>query len=459
MDSAKRKKAEQIFAQVLDTIKPSDVEVREITYNSNRMMGALKEIIDKDVEIRVVGSIARATNLKGTADLDIFMLFDKKISKDAIVKKGLAYAKSLSKRIGNTRCEIKYAEHPYARLYFNDLGIKLDLVPAYKLEKIEDKGTAVDRTPLHTDFINKNLTARQRDEVRLMKYLLRTHNIYGAEVKVKGFSGYLCELLIYNFGSLLGVIEFFAHAKLPICINPMQKSVAPDEKLRKKFNSDFIVIDPVDPNRNVSAIVSIDSLAKFSIIAKMFLEKPMIEMFYGHGTDIADAVKLFDQFVKSTNSEYYLVKIPIADKTDDVIWPQLNKLSDIIRERIEKEGFAITLSASWVSERIGKILYLSPKAELKARLIKGPSGFGGDYALKFIKAHNKAHGFVFKNGSIHAFEETEYKNVGEVIVSIMKERSKIKNPDLKLPAYKLVKKLDIQDSKEAYQNLAERLRV
>jgi len=33
------------------------------------------------------------------------------------------------------------------------------------------------------------------------------HHIYGAEVKVKGFSGYLSELLVYTFGSLIDLFE------------------------------------------------------------------------------------------------------------------------------------------------------------------------------------------------------------------------------------------------------------
>ncbi len=459
MDSTKNKKADAIFERVLGTIKPSKKEIEETTARSNQIMGLLKGVVDKNVEIRVVGSIARATNLKSTADIDIFMLFEKKLSKDEIVKKGLSYAKTISKKIKHARYEIRYAEHPYARLYLDEFGIKLDLVPAYKLKSIEEKGTAVDRTPLHTDFVNNNLTDKQRDDVRLLKYLLKTHRIYGAEVRIKGFSGYLCELLVYNFGSLIGTMEFFSKIKLPICILPKYRKVYSDEKLRKKFGSEFIVVDPVDDNRNVAAIVSTDAIAKLSLISKMFLANPNIDAFYGSGIDMQKASKHFERLVESTGSDVYLIKIPIKNKTEDVIWPQLNKLSEIMIEKIDKYGFSVTAHSTWISGTVGNILYLTPKLEIKSRLSKGPSVFGGDFALNFIKSHGKAYGFLLKNGALYAFEDCEYTNAGKVITSVINERAKIKNDDLKLSSFRLLKKLSETDSKEAYANLIGTLRI
>jgi len=48
---------------------------------------------------------------------------------------------------------LKYAEHPYTRIHLNDVGINVDLVPAYKIANAEELGTTVDRSPLHTEFL------------------------------------------------------------------------------------------------------------------------------------------------------------------------------------------------------------------------------------------------------------------------------------------------------------------
>lgn len=459
MDSTKRKKIESIFVHVLKTIKPSEAETQETIRHSNQIMGLLKDIVDENVEIQVVGSIARATNLRGFADIDIFMLFDKKLEKEKIVKRGLEYAKLLSKKIKNSRYEIRYAEHPYARLYLNDFNIKLDVVPAYKLRKIEDMGTAVDRTPLHTDFINKNLTEKQRDDVRLLKYLLKTHNIYGAEIRIKGFSGYLCELIVYNFGSLIDTLEFFSKLKLPICIRPKERDVSVDRTMQKKFGSEFVVVDPVDPNRNVAAVVSLDSLARLCILSKSFLKSPDKSMFYGSGVDLDNAKRLLNKLIVSTDSDIYLLKIDVKDKVEDIIWSQLNKLSEIIIDKIEKSRFVVTGNAVWVNKKIGNILFLTPKIEVKSRLVKGPNVFAGDYAFNFIKAHKKAYGFALKHGILYAFEDAEYTNVGGVINSVIKDRRKIRNGDIKLDTSKIHKKISKDDSEDAYVNLINKIRL
>ena len=53
-----------------------------------------------------------------------------------------------------TDTEESYAEHPYIRGYYKDYYI--EIVPCYKIEKSSQKLSAVDRTPLHTDYVKNN---------------------------------------------------------------------------------------------------------------------------------------------------------------------------------------------------------------------------------------------------------------------------------------------------------------
>ena len=52
---------------------------------------------------------------------------------------------------------MKYAEHPYTKVVLGDRGINADIVPAYKIKDASERGTAVDRTQLHNEFVNSTL--------------------------------------------------------------------------------------------------------------------------------------------------------------------------------------------------------------------------------------------------------------------------------------------------------------
>jgi tRNA nucleotidyltransferase (CCA-adding enzyme) len=456
MEPAKKSKAENIFSTVLPMIKPSASEINYIIENTNRIMTTLKGIVPENVTLKVVGSIAKSTNLKGSSDIDIFMLFESGLSKEVIVKKGLRYAKSLCSMTDDCSMEVKYAEHPYARLYFETIGMKLDLVPAYKVRNIEERGTAVDRSPLHTDFINKNLTDKQRDDVRLLKYMLKMHMIYGAEIKTKGFSGYLCELLIHNFGSILKALEFFATMELPVCIMPSIKGISNNTEENKRFKSDFVVIDPVDKNRNVAAAVSLDSLAKLSLIAKRFLKEPRKEIFYGKGFALSNSRASLSKLVKKMNADFVLIKVKVRDKSEDIVWPQLNRYENILVDKISKHGFIIFLSSSWINGTNGYILLLTQSARLKTILKKGPLVFSNYHVLEFIKAHKDAHGFVLRNGELFTLEKAKYETPASIAKAIIKERV-MKSKDLFLDDAKILKSIPKKEAENAYAGILDKM--
>jgi tRNA nucleotidyltransferase (CCA-adding enzyme) len=457
MEETHHKKEDEIFKRVIKIIKPSNVEIQTTIANTNKIMQLLKGIVGKDVEIKVTGSISKGTNLKGNADIDMFMLFNKKINKNEMVKKGLLYAKTLSARRKHTRYEVKYAEHPYTRVYLDDLNIKLDLVPAYKLNNIKEIGTAVDRTPLHTEFINKNLNDKQRDDVRLLKYFLKMHNLYGAEVRIKGFSGYLCELLVYTFGSINRVIDYFANTSIPIHINCINKKTEVDPLLEKKFNSQFIVIDPTDENRNVAAAVSEENLAKFIILCKSFVSNPDIRMFYEYGIDINKSEKLLNNLISKMHSDVYLCKMKVSDKSEDTVWPQLNRFSNILENEISKEEFKIFVSCSWIKKNYGYILYLAKKEYNYSKLIKGPNAYTKNYSVEFIKQHKDAFGFIVKNENIYAISKSKYTSIDEVINKIIFSDNKFRSKDIDLKTFTVTKKIPKNSYIDAYSSVINKI--
>ncbi len=459
MDRGKLKKAEIILERVLKEIKPSDIEIRENTANVNVIMHKLGKIAGKDVELRVAGSIARGTNLKGTADVDIFMLFPKGTKKEVLVKKGIADGRKLCNATHN-RYEIKYAEHAYVRMFIDDLGLKVDLVPALKIDSIEEMGTTVDRTPMHTEFILSHLNSRQKDDVRLLKFLLKAHNIYGAEVKVGGFPGYLCELLIYQFGSFINLLEAASTFKKPVILDPISRTALIEEKLVKKFNSQFIVIDPVDRDRNVAAGASIESLGRFMLIARQFVMGPDISIFKGLAFSSKETHKALAAFIRRSGLDFFLLAARVPYKSEDVVWPQLRKLSGMISEQIARDGFETYAAIPWIDKDTGLVLIVAPHHRIGARMLKGPSVFLGDAAFRFMESHPDPLGVTISGESLYVLEKSHHQEIKDVLAGVLKGRLLVKRKDVTFKSAKLwVNAIPAKYSESAYVELKKRFSI
>ena len=403
----------QLRKRILWDIKPSKEELQETVYLVNQLSSRLRKSVQKDVEIRVTGSISRGTNLKGNADIDIFLLFSTKFKKDYIIKKGLEYGKKALRK--GDSFEIKYAEHPYVRLYLNDLNIKADIVPAFKIDNIEKMGTAVDRTPLHTDFINSKFNEKMRDDTRILKYLLKMNGIYGAEIKISGFSGYLCELLIYYFGSLEKLCEVLPKAKLPIVIGSKKGD---EYEATKRFGSSFVVIDPVDKNRNVAAGVSKESLSKAILLLRRMHENPGEDLFLGVRYSSDDVGKKLDELISSLGLNTYLLKVKSSRKTDDIIWPQARKSADMLKAYAEKYGFRIYLDLVFMFKDSPYIFFASPKEEINTLVQKGPSVFMPKAVEDFMKHHRDAKGFTINGECVYGLVPNKYPTLAAFMYDV-----------------------------------------
>ncbi len=187
--------------EVLERVRPSE----QVTAAVDKAARSLKSAVDAYIaehgitaETTFVGSYAKKTFLDGN-DLDLFVMFPKTMPKEDIVDIGL--------RIGDDVLHgtHAYAEHPYSSGKWE--GTDVDLVPCYRIEPGDRPITAVDRSPLHTNYVISKMAEQQRDEVRLLKRFMKGIGAYGAEPENRGFSGYLCELLVLKYGTFDGVLE------------------------------------------------------------------------------------------------------------------------------------------------------------------------------------------------------------------------------------------------------------
>ena len=204
-------------------------------------------------------------------DIDYFVLYPPEYPREKLETEAIH---SAEKALEGYRINLRYAEHPYVEGFVD--SVRVNIVPCYKVALGEWK-SAADRSPYHTKYITSKLDDRLRLEARLFKKFVKASHIYGAEVKVQGFSGYVCEVLVLNYGSFQSVLGGLAKVKPNQII-----SIEPyDKYLAAFFKSPLVILDPVDTTRNLGAAISARNVAKLVFQARRFIANPKNLIFCG----------------------------------------------------------------------------------------------------------------------------------------------------------------------------------
>lgn len=323
-----------IEQQVLTRVVPSPEEEARLRATVEDVRAHITEALRRrglDAEPLLVGSVAKGTHL-AEAEIDMFVCFPRTTPREVLEKVGLELGEFLHEKAR------MYAEHPYTRGRWN--GSEVEIVPCYRITDASERMSAVDRTPLHARYVIAKLGPNQRDEVRLLKAFCEGVGVYGAEAKVQGFSGYLCELLVLRYGTFRGVLEASAAWRpgTPIEL---------DRRAAKAFPEPLVLIDPVDADRNVASAVGAETLATFVHAAKEYLAGPRIEFFFPRPKSPLSAAKA-GALLKRRGTTLLGVVLPAPKITDDVLYPQVRKghhaLLDLWRRadfRVARSRFAV----------------------------------------------------------------------------------------------------------------------
>jgi tRNA nucleotidyltransferase (CCA-adding enzyme) len=339
---------EKISAQVLKKVTPTQKERKEIlslTENSVEKVKAAAEKAEVEAEVRVEGSVAKDTWLREEPDIDIFMRLPTSLPRETFETVGLKIAKQATKGLKQVE---RFAEHPYLEA-FAENSTRINLVPCYKV-KPGEWVSATDRTPFHTDYVLPRLNEKLRSEIRLLKQFMKGVGVYGAEIKVGGFSGYLCELLILQYNSFVGVLESAANLKDAWLIDYEGYYKEREKELPKIFDEPLIVVDPVDKGRNAASAVKKERLIEFVVAGREFLKNPSLEFFYPRETKALNANQLFSE-MKKHGSTLVFVRFSQVKAVPDVLWGQLYKTQRALRKMLEQNDFHVIRDAVWSNEQ------------------------------------------------------------------------------------------------------------
>ena len=358
----------QIISKVSKSVIPSKTIKKSKNQIGKIAFGLVKKEIEKYPEViglEFGGSFAKDTWLFKDADIDIFIKFKKNTSEEKF--------ENISQKIGFDSLKkyspyVRYSQHPYVEAKIKNT--KINIVPCYDV-KIGEWKSAADRSPFHTEFMKKSLTPKMRNEVRVLKIFLKSNGIYGAEIAKQGFSGYISEVLILEFGSFENLIKSISKIDENQVVG----------KTTKKFDTSIVVIDPIDSNRNLAAAISDENVGKFILASRAFKEKPSLGFFKVKKPRISN--KFWNNVL--------VVKFDFKTRSPDIIWGQIKRATSTLSMQLELGGFTVLRSKSYTDQQKEAYLFFFLESVKISEIYckSGPEFFREDSTHSFIAKNLK----------------------------------------------------------------------
>ncbi|MCS7109969.1 MAG: CCA tRNA nucleotidyltransferase [Candidatus Caldarchaeum sp.] len=350
----------ELLKTVAEELRPLPETVEKTQDVASRLVGRLETFFGAG-RVSVEGSLAKGTMLRGKEEADIFVHFEKTFPVDdacrLVVDKGVEVIRGEG---GSFR--LRYANHPYVEGFVD--GIRVNIVPCYDAE-YGKWITPVDRTPYHTRYVKTHLSPDMADEVRLLKAFLMNDGLYGAEVKVKGFSGYVCELLIIRFRSFATLVREASRWKPPVVLDG-------DAGV---FAAPLVLRDPVDIRRNTAAAVSLTALSNFIMKSKLFLKNPSTKFFL----EKSSLKGLVD------GRSFLGLVLELPKQPPDVLWGELSRTVEGLWRGLEMHGFKVLRGDRWADGQRGVIVFeLESNSLPPVALNRGPPVWA-ETAVDFVE--------------------------------------------------------------------------
>ena len=339
-----------LISKVLPLCEPTQSEERriaEVAKEAKALVDNYVARLDDVVDVVFGGSFAKGTWLPHHADIDIFVKIKPSVGIERFEEMGRQIG---SKALKNYGPKLRYSDHPYVEVFVKK--VRVNVVPCYDVEQGKWQ-SAADRSPFHTQYISSHFDNEKRRHARLLKKFFKSVGIYGAEISTEGFSGYVSEVLVLKYSSFENVLRSAADWQerqiIAVCDY--------DSDFVKAFNSPLIIIDPVDSRRNLGTAISQESVAKFMLAARTFLEKPSLGFFregnkkYHHRSRRSASRKKKKQQQLLLLSNVLVVEFSHEKKSPDIIWGQLKRSISAIAKQLELAHFEVLRSSCVTDER------------------------------------------------------------------------------------------------------------
>lgn len=349
-----------MLKDILKEIKPTKEENKKVNEIINEILKKINSI-SKGKAI-LGGSGAKETWLAGTKEMDIFVKFKKDEDISKVLEKDL-------------RKKFRVVKLHGSRDYFQikDKGYTFEVIPVLDIKKVKDAKNITDISPFHALWVRKHKT--YADDIRLTKQFAKAQGVYGAESYLKGFSGYVLEILTIYYKGFNNLIRNAAKWKDKVIIDPEKHLKNPLRELNKaKILSPLILVDPVDKTRNAAASLSIESFEKFKRACKQFLKNKN--------------KKFFEIKEEKIPEDAIIIKFKKIKGKKDIVGAKIVKKLGFLVDRLNKEGFKV-LKYGWKWD----LYWFKIKYEKlsKFKEIKGPPLKLEKHVENFKRIHKKTY--------------------------------------------------------------------
>jgi len=333
---------------VIQKIKPSPRERKKAEAAVQQFFSLLRKNL-RGPQPELGGSFAKDTWLSGSHDIDIFIKFpyekfhEKNISK--ILEKKL------------TRYKLVHGSRDYFQLAFK--GYLFELIPVLDIQDASKAKNVTDVSPLHTQWVKQH--SSYTDEIRLAKQFAKANKVYGAESYIRGFSGYLLEVLTIHYKGFFNLIKAASSWQQQEIIDHLhhhESKQAILHHLSQAKHTPLMVIDPVQSSRNIAAALSKEKFREFIRACKSFLHHPSTSFFEETQTSLSGLKQK-----AGMNPLLYLEFQPLKEKKD-VAGSKLLKVHTFLKEKLNAVGFKVQ-DAGWeFSPEKTKCWYILENAKL-----------------------------------------------------------------------------------------------
>lgn len=442
---------ERLREKVLEKYYPAEEEIEELETLYREVADFIRN--EFSLETHFAGSSARGTGTTGDTDLDIFVLFPPDIDRHELEDRGLEAGKAVFKKFSSDY-NIDYAEHPYTRGEIE--GVDVEIVPCYDVPADEIK-SSVDRTPHHSRWVEESLTGEQKRDVVLLKQFLDTGDLYGSSLKTRGFSGYLCEVLVSEYGSFESLVrDASGWGELELIDPENHHEDGLPEELEDKFSGDsLVVVDPVDPERNVASVLSDENYARFIYRCWRFRQSPGIDFFEPREPDFTE-FELKQEIDR--RGDFLVLEFDAPDEVEDIVYPQTRKALKRLQQELENRDFRVFTSGFHIGEK-ARIFFELQRELPETYDRKGPKVFHGeDHMAQFTGKYDNVY---VRGDRLYARTDREFSDAKEFLQEFLESDLEKKG----IPGYVAEKMQDyrftgpVVDDEEWLKYLAEKLHV
>jgi len=389
--------------KIIEKVRRGVVPTKKLEQEKSRVATIAFDLVDRQVskypqivQVEFGGSYAKGTWLPEKADIDIFLKFKKTTPQKKFAE--------IAKKIGFVAMKkykpyVRYSEHPYVEAHIK--GTRVNVVPCYDVPKGKWQ-SAADRSSFHTAFMLESLTGQMKNDVRLVKEFLKCNNVYGAEIAKQGFSGYVAEVLIWNFRSFEGVIKKIAKIKRNQIIG----------NASKKFDTPIVIMDPIDDQRNLAAAISTENIGKFILVCREFLKKPSASFFKTKPSS------------KKVLKNSFVVKFNYKPRSPDIIWGQIKSAASALSTQMDVEGFMVLRHMAFTDEKNEACLIFEfDSLDIPKDMVReGPEFFSESDSESFIAKNSKKSEMLWINnkGKILSLQKRKHSNAKLFLQDLLK---------------------------------------